>query len=167
MLTKAVLFLPQFIVVLAFPTMAQQAQDRRTHLLPLALIAVIGLVTTAGTAVLDDLAVTFVGGSDYAELTPYIWSFALLGMVLAMTQLLVYALVAQQHRASTARIWVAVAAVVAVALWADDARDLVTAVTLVDLVLLLTLVVTVLRPGKEPAVSAAATERTEPDEAPR
>jgi O-antigen/teichoic acid export membrane protein len=139
-LTKAVLFLPQFVVVLAFPTMAARSHQRRTHLLPLALVAVIGVVTTLGTAVLDDVAVTFVGGSQYAEITPYIWAFAVLGTILAMIQLLVYALVAKQDRTSTLGIWIASLAVVGVALLAPGAGALIASVVAVDGVLLLVLV---------------------------
>ena len=67
-LTKAVLFLPQFVVVIVFPSMARSGTARRMNLVALALVAAIGLVIVLGVALLSDLAVTFVGGPAYADL---------------------------------------------------------------------------------------------------
>ena len=46
-LTKAVLFLPQFVVVIAFPSMSTSSERRRALTLSLSLVAVLGALTTA------------------------------------------------------------------------------------------------------------------------
>ena len=63
-LTKAVLFLPQFVVVIAFPSMSTIAERRRALTGSLGLIAAVGAVATAGAVVLPDLALIFVGGDE-------------------------------------------------------------------------------------------------------
>jgi O-antigen/teichoic acid export membrane protein len=142
-LTKAVLFLPQFVVVIAFPSMASSSSaTHRMYLRGLAAVATIGLAATLGAAVLKDLAVTFVGGEAYREVEPNIWLFATLGTLLALVQLMVYEVVARQHRASVLIIWLGLAAVGCVAPFVDTGAELVRAVALVDLGVLLTLVLT-------------------------
>ena len=67
-LSKAVLFLPQFVVVIAFPSMSRRDAGREKHLVSLGAVLAIGAVTVAGVAALSGLAVVFVGGPEYAEL---------------------------------------------------------------------------------------------------
>lgn len=145
-LTKAVLFLPQFVVVIAFPAMA--AAGSRTYLRGLAAVAVIGATATLGAVVLSSLAVTFVGGSEYADVEPDIWAFATLGTLLALIQVMVYEVVARQHRASIMIVWGGLVAVAAGSLFVDRGHDLVRMVALIDLAVLLVLVlVATLRPA--------------------
>ncbi len=157
-LSKAVLFLPQFVVVIAFPSMASSKERHGMYLKGLALVALIGLVASIGAAVLSNLAITFVGGPAYSEIEPLIGLFAVLGTILAMVQLMVYEVVARQHRASIFVIWAGLAAVASTALWVETERDLLFSVTAIDLAVLLTLVVTALvyRGGEaaEPAETA-------------
>ena len=94
-LTKAVLFLPQFVVVLAFPAMSSASERRQALTRSLALVGVLGVVATAGAWLLSGLALVFVGGQEYAEIQSRLWLFAVLGTVLAMLQLLVYSVLAQ------------------------------------------------------------------------
>ena len=96
-LTKAVLFLPQFVVVIVFPAMSGAQSARRLNLAALGVVLAIGAATVAGTALLPDLAVAFVGGPEYAEIRDLLWLFAALGTVLAMLQLMVYNVVARQR----------------------------------------------------------------------
>jgi O-antigen/teichoic acid export membrane protein len=143
-LAKAVLFLPQFVIVLAFPRMAQP-DDRRTYLPGLALIAVIGLVATLGAVLLSGLAVVFIGGEQYAAIRPQIGWFALLGTVLAMLQLMVYEVVARQRSRAVWLLWVGLVAVAATSAYVADERALVLSVVAIDTVLLVVLLLGSLR----------------------
>jgi O-antigen/teichoic acid export membrane protein len=114
-LAKAVLFLPQFVVVLAFPSMSQQGGGRRMQLLSLGMVLAIGAATVLGTAVLSGLAVTFIGGPEYGDLQGRLWLFAALGTLLAMLQLMVYNVVARQHQRTVYVVWAAMLGLVAAA----------------------------------------------------
>ncbi len=65
-LTKAALFLPQFVSIVAFPRLARARADRARRLATLA-VAVVGACATAATAALSGLALVLVGGDQYAE----------------------------------------------------------------------------------------------------
>lgn len=156
-LTKAVLFLPQFVVVIAFPAMASSAGKHRMYLRGLAAVAVIGAAATLGAVVLSSLAVTFVGGSAYREVEPDIWAFATLGTLLALIQLMVYEVVARQHRASALIVWAGLLAVGVGGTLVDEGHQLVRVVGAIDLGVLVALVLTAtfhpaLRSREEPAL---------------
>ena len=105
-LTKAVLFLPQFVVVIAFPSMSRAGDDRRAHLVSLALVLGIGAGRRrSGSRVLSTLAVVFVGGSEYADLQGRLWGFAVLGTLLSLIQVMVYEVVARQHQRMVLVVW--------------------------------------------------------------
>jgi O-antigen/teichoic acid export membrane protein len=135
-LTKAVLFLPQFVVVIAFPSMATQSGRRRALTGSLALIAALGVVVTLGAFVLSDLALVFVGGDSYDELASELWVFAILGTLLAMLQLLVYSVLARQGQRSVYLVWAALAAIVVAGLASSTLRGLLTVVITTDALLL-------------------------------
>jgi hypothetical protein len=92
----------------------------------LGLILAMGLVAVGLTASAPSLAVLFIGGAEYAELEGYIWAFALLGTLLAMTQLLVYAVVARQHVAAVFVLWGGLVAVLAVSPVIESVHALLT-----------------------------------------
>jgi O-antigen/teichoic acid export membrane protein len=138
-LTKAVLFLPQFVVVIAFPSMASTQSARRLNLMALGLVLAIGLATVAGVALLPDLAVMFVGGPEYAELRDILWVFAVLGTLLAMLQLMVYNVVARQRQRAVFAIWAALAALLGLGALTSTVRELLLTVLAVDAVLFATL----------------------------
>jgi O-antigen/teichoic acid export membrane protein len=149
-LTKAVLFLPQFVVVIAFPSMSTSTERRRALTMSLSLVAVLGAVTTAGAALLPDLSLIFVGGENYDEIASHLWIFAILGTVLSMLQLLVYSVLARQGQRSAYLVWAAFVAVVTLGLAADSLRGLLTVVIVVDALLLaalLTISLYVTRPS--------------------
>ncbi len=115
-LTKACLFLPQFVIVVAFPTIAEQ-QDADRHssewLKPLALVGLLGAGVTLGVLGLPALAVEFVGGTAYRPLSAYLWLFAAEGTLFALLQVVVYRQIAR-HAASVAWwLWSATLALVA------------------------------------------------------
>jgi O-antigen/teichoic acid export membrane protein len=138
-LTKAVLFLPQFVVVIAFPSMSRRDSDRRTHLVGLGLVLAIGAVTVAGVATLSGLALVFIGGPEYAALQGRLWMFAVLGTVLAMLQLMVYDVVARQHQRMVFVVWAALVVLACVAPFVGSVDALLGVVVTVDVVLLLVL----------------------------
>ncbi len=163
-LSKAVLFLPQFVVVIAFPSMASSKERHGMYLKGLTLVAAIGVVASVGAALLSKLAITFVGGPAYSEIEPLIGIFAVLGTILAMVQLMVYEVVARQHRASIVVIWVGLAVVAATSFWVSTERELLLSVTLIDLGVLITLVITALL--HDAGVSAERAATAAPDAAP-
>jgi O-antigen/teichoic acid export membrane protein len=135
-LTKAVLFLPQFVVVLAFPAMATAGESATALRRSLAAVAAIGVLATGGAWLFSGLALVFVGGSQYDEIADSLWLFAVLGTILAMLQLLVYAMLARQGRRSVYLVWAALVALVAAGAGASSPEALLLTVILVDGLLL-------------------------------
>lgn len=138
-LAKAVLFLPQFVVVLVFPSMSADTGRRGVQVKALALILAMGLAAVAVAAVAAPLTVAFVGGSQYAELQSDVWAFAALGTLLAMAQLLVYAVVARQHAAAVFVLWGGLATVLALTPVIDSVTTLLTVMVCVLLAVLVAL----------------------------
>lgn len=154
-LAKAVLFLPQFVVVLAFPSMA--SSGGRTYLKGLAGVGLVGVTGVAGAAVLSGLALVFVGGAEYGEVEPDLWMFAVLGTLMAMLQVMVYEVVARQHGRSVYVLWAGLAAVVGFSRLVDGPGELVRAVAATHAVVLLVLLaVAVRRPGPPLELPSAA-----------
>ena len=149
-LAKAVLFFPQFVVVLVFPSMSADTRRRGVQAKALGLILAMGAVAVAGAALLSDVAVLFVGGAEYAELRSGIWVFAVLGTLLAMTQLQVYAVVARQQAAAVPVLWSGLVAVLAFAPVIDSVEALLTVVLGVLVCVLLGLALVGRRSGAAP-----------------
>lgn len=137
---RAVLFLPQFVVVIAFPAMSEEENRARALTRSLALVALLGAACTAATAALPGLALVFAGGGAYDEVRPLLWVFALLGTVMAMLHLLVYSVLARQGRLSFVLVWIALAAMVVIGLGASTVSGLLAVVLGVQAVLLVALV---------------------------
>jgi O-antigen/teichoic acid export membrane protein len=108
-LAKAVLFLPQFVVVVAFPSMSSKGASHRTLVLAVALTLALGACVVGCVAVLHSLALTFVGGHGYAQISGDLWKFAVVGTLLAVNQLLVYSALARQQRRAIVMIWTTLA----------------------------------------------------------
>jgi O-antigen/teichoic acid export membrane protein len=123
-LAKACLFLPTFVLVVAFPAMASE-RGRRVFLAPLLAVIGLGLVVVAVVAVLPHLAVSFAGGNEYADLAHVAWLFALEGTIFAALQILVYdAIAGQAHSAFL--LWLGAIVLVVVAVpFVDSVRVLV------------------------------------------
>ncbi|WP_203335644.1 lipopolysaccharide biosynthesis protein [Nocardioides limicola] len=129
-LSKAVLFLPQFVVVIVFPALAS-AQTGRVHLKSQMVIAGAGGAVMAASWLLSGLAVQFIGGAQYAAVRDWLWLFALTGTLLAMLQLAVHASVARQRRRSAPLSWAGVVGLVLLGWWAEDGRALVLTVAVI------------------------------------
>ena len=152
-LVKAVLFLPQFVVVLAFPSMSNAAAARATLFKALVIVVLLGGMTSAGAAVLSELAVVFVGGDEYASIQGELWLFAGLGTVLSMVQLLIYSVLARQARRAVLLVYAALLAVVGVGQLAGSVNELMLLVLSVDLVLLVALLAVALVHSQRAAAS--------------
>lgn len=157
-LTKAVLFLPQFVVVVAFPNMADSRQRRRALRLSLGVVAGLGTIGVAATFALSQVALIFVGGDQYAVIEDRLWQFAILGTLLSMIQLLVYALIAQRGGRATWLLWAALVVIVVGAQFTASISTLLLLVIVVDTVLLVALLV--------PVVLVAEKSSPEAEEAP-
>lgn len=150
-LAKAMLFLPQFVIVVAFPSLATPDERRRALGRSLGLVLVLGTAGTTAVWLLSDWAMVFVGGSEFAEIEGRLWLFALLGTVLSMIQLLVYAVLARRGRRTAWFVWLALVVLVGLGLAQSSLLGLVTTVLLVDVALLAVLLfVTAVR---RPAIS--------------
>ncbi|RNM16023.1 polysaccharide biosynthesis protein [Nocardioides pocheonensis] len=134
-LTKAVLFLPQFVIIVAFPSMS--TADERRHALTRSLLVVggLGVCATLGALVLRNVALVFVGGDDYREIASTLWVFAILGTALSMLQLLVYSVLARQGKRSVYLVWAAFLVLVGVGYFVSTLHQLITLVVTTDLVL--------------------------------
>ena len=158
-LTKAVLFLPQFVVIIAFPSMASVGERRTALIRSLVVVAGLGVFATAAAWLLPHLAMIFVGGAEYAEIEPRLWLFAMLGTLLSMLQLLVYSVLARQGQRSVYSVWLALVVMVVAGLQTSTLTGLLTVVLATDatlLVLLLAASLTILRrpaPVPEPVSS--------------
>jgi O-antigen/teichoic acid export membrane protein len=155
-MAKVMLFLPQFVVIVAFPDMASPASRRRALVRSLLLVAALGVVMVVAARVLSGLAMVFVGGAEFGEVEDLLWVFAVLGTLLAMLQLQVYAVLARQGRRTVVLVWAALAVVVVLGLRTDSVIGLVSVVVTVDAVLLSVLTVASLRLAREPEPEPAA-----------
>ncbi|MGH3332590.1 MAG: lipopolysaccharide biosynthesis protein [Nocardioidaceae bacterium] len=144
-LAKAVLFLPQFVLVIAFPSMSEANASRNTHLKGLGLLLAIGALATGGAWLLSGLAVAFVGGGAYSELQPVIWAFAAVGTLLVMLQLMIYNIVALQKQREVFAVWAALLVLVSLAPLVGSMEFLLACVLTVDACLLVLLVALSLR----------------------
>ena len=138
-LTKAMLFLPQFVVVVAFPSMSTAHERRQALIRGLTLILVLGAAGVLACALLPQLALVFIGGSEYAEVQDQLWLFAVLGTVLSLLQLLIYSVLARQGTKSVYLVWFALVVLLVVGLNTSTVLELLVVVTAVDTVLFLTL----------------------------
>lgn len=113
-LTKSTLFLPQFVSVVFFPSLARDS-SHRTRLRAVGLVAVLGLAVVAGTALLPQLALILVGGDQYEEISGDLWLFAVSGTFLAIVYLLVFDALARRENGVAVLVWLASAVVFCVA----------------------------------------------------
>jgi O-antigen/teichoic acid export membrane protein len=139
-MTKAMLFLPQFVVVVAFPAMSTPAQRRLALTRSMLTVTALGAIGAVAAWLLDDPLMVFVGGHRFHEIRDRLWVFAVLGSVLSMLQLLVYAVLARQGRRSIYLVWAALVTLVALGLTTNTLVGLVTVVLTVDIALLVVLI---------------------------
>jgi O-antigen/teichoic acid export membrane protein len=103
---KACLFLPQFVIVIVFPSLANSPGDTLRLRRAIQAVAALGVCCVLGALLLPDLVVAVVGGKEnYAALGSFAWLFALAGSAYAVLQLVVYAAIAQQEKRAALLIW--------------------------------------------------------------
>jgi O-antigen/teichoic acid export membrane protein len=156
-LTKAVLFLPQFVVIVSYPTFTSTSHRRRALGISLGTTAALGLCATLAASVLPSLALVFVGGDAFSDIQPHLWYFAVAGTALAMLQLLLFSELARQGHSATWFIWGALVLLCVTApLTADTVTELVLLVVTIDVALCLTLVTMALRHSPRDATEEVA-----------
>ncbi|WP_312855848.1 lipopolysaccharide biosynthesis protein [Nocardioides stalactiti] len=138
--TKAVLFLPQFAVVILFPSMSTAGESRAAVLRGLAFLTGLGAACVGGTYLLSSLALVFIGGDEYGEVQDKLWLFAVLGGLLSVLQLLVYAGLAKRGRWTKYLVSVGVLALVGGGSLAATVTELAVTVAVVDVVVVALLV---------------------------
>lgn len=139
--TKAVLFLPQFAVVILFPSMSTDGESRSAVLRGLVFLLGLGAVGAVATYLLSDLALVFIGGQDYAGVQDRLWLFAVLGALLSVLQLLVYAGLARRGRATKYLVGTGVVVLLAAGAAAQSVEGLALTVAAVDATLVVLLLV--------------------------
>jgi O-antigen/teichoic acid export membrane protein len=138
--SRAVMFLPQFVVVVAFPSMSTGRNPARALAASMLLVGGLGGACVLVTALFPDFVLVFAGGQEYEEVSGLLWVFALLGTCMALLQLLVYSVLARQGKGSMALVWVAFGVVVAMAAtMVSTVGELLAVVLTVELVLLVVL----------------------------
>ncbi|GAA1930697.1 lipopolysaccharide biosynthesis protein [Nocardioides hwasunensis] len=154
---RAVMFLPQFVVVVAFPSMATEHGRGKALAQSVGAVTALGVVCTAATAALPQLALIFAGGGEYDEVADLLWLFALLGTTMAVLQLLVYSVLARQGTLSIALVWVALVVMVGIASsMVSTVAGLLTVVLTVEVVLLAVLLaISVVMLRRAPSARAA------------
>lgn len=143
--TKAVLFLPQFVVVVLFPSMSNDTSRRAALVHGLLVMAGTGVACTIGAYALSPVALLFVGGADYAEVESLLWLFAFLGILLATLQFLVYFALGRQSHRSTYLIWCGVVSITVVGLNLDGLAPLAYCVVAIDTIMVAVLATLALR----------------------
>lgn len=143
-MTKVVLFLPQFIVVLAFPSMGAEESRRDSLVKSLGAVAVLSVLVAAAAKVLSSLAMVFVGGASYHVIESRLWVFAVLGGLLAMVQILVYGVIARQAKRSIFVLWAGLAALFVIGRLMNTFDTLLLAVLVIDAVVFVVLLVSTL-----------------------
>src|SRR5262249_44205749 len=139
-LAKAVLFLPQFVTVVAFPSMASGNRPR-TFAAAVGAVVILGALATLATALLPGLALVFVGRSAYDRISSRLWIFAVLGTILACLMMVVYGLLARGGQRSVYLTWLGLVAIVGLGLTVSSISGLLTVVISVDTVLVVVLLV--------------------------
>ena len=114
LVARAVFFLPQAVLVAAFPRMVAGARNaqRQTVLA----VAALGLIATGVVAAAPRLIVLFMSGEQYLPVTDEVWLFALAGAGFGVVQVLLYARMAHHDRRATILLWGGVALLVGLGL---------------------------------------------------
>ncbi|WP_210648953.1 lipopolysaccharide biosynthesis protein [Nocardioides sp. SYSU D00065] len=136
LVTRAVLFLPQFVVVVAFPSMSAEGGGGRALVRSVLAVTGLGVLCTAATAALPGLALVFAGGAAYAGIRDVLWLFALLGTATGVVQVLVYSALARPGARSVHLVWAALVAMVLLATTVGSVAGMLAVVLLVDTTLL-------------------------------
>lgn len=109
LVAKIMLYLPQFVVIVMFPSLATAHQRRRAVIRGTSAILALGAACTVGVLLLAGVAADLLDSEKLAAVEDDLWLFAVLGTLLSITQLLVYATLARQGRRSIHLVWATLA----------------------------------------------------------
>ncbi|MFC7359519.1 lipopolysaccharide biosynthesis protein [Nocardioides astragali] len=107
LVAKIMLYLPQFVVIVMFPSLATAHQRRRAVVVGTTAILGLGAVCTLGVLLVAGTAADALHSEKMQAVEGHLWLFAVLGTLLSVTQLLVYATLARQGRRSIHLVWAA------------------------------------------------------------
>ena len=107
LITRAVQFAPQFVVISAFAALTDAARSRKVLTVAGTKVAAIGLAAVAALAVVGPWLVPAVLGADFERVGRIAWLFALAGTLLALNQLLVAQRVARHDESIAWGVWAA------------------------------------------------------------
>lgn len=119
LVSRAVFFLPQAILVAAFPRMVAQGRGR-AQLQATAAVAGLGLLAVLVTATVPGLVLGVIAGSAYVEVTSSLWIFALAGAGFGVVQVLLYARLARHDRKAAILMWGGTAVMIALGVTVGD-----------------------------------------------
>lgn len=145
LVAKIMVYLPQFVVIVMFPSLATAHERRRAVVRGTGAILALGTACTLGVAVLAGFAADLLHSEKLAAVAGHLWLFAVLGTLLSVIQLLVYATLARQGRSSIALVWLALVVCVAVGSTTSTPTGLLTVMISTSAVLTGLLVVASLR----------------------
>lgn len=103
--TRAVLWLPQSMILLLFASLAQTEHHRAAARRATATVVLLGGLCVLATAALGELVITVIGGHRYRGLAGSAWLYAMLGALLAVLQLFLLYGLAQQRARRAAALW--------------------------------------------------------------
>lgn len=106
-LTKAALMAPSFVGVLLYPRFATD-ETAASLRLGVTVVAAVGFVATAATALVPQVALILAGGRQYAEIAQHLWLFTLVGSVWSIVQVLVLDSLARRRSGVAILTWFAV-----------------------------------------------------------
>jgi O-antigen/teichoic acid export membrane protein len=110
LVTKAALWLPYAVTMIALPRLAVAAHRRATLRLSVLVLAGLGLAEVAGVLLLGAVLFPIAVGAEYRPVTGWLWLFATEGALFAIAQLVVMSRIAATDRLVAALLWVAVLA---------------------------------------------------------
>jgi O-antigen/teichoic acid export membrane protein len=114
LVARAVFFLPQAVLIAAFPRMVAGARNAQRQ--AVIAVAALGLLATGVVALAPRLIVGIMSGREFLEVADEIWIFALAGAGFGVVQVLLYARMAHHDRRATLLLWAGVSALVTLGL---------------------------------------------------
>jgi O-antigen/teichoic acid export membrane protein len=147
LITRAVQFAPQFVVLSVFAALTDARTTRRVLATAAAKMLLIGLSASVVLVVAGPTLVPLVFGDAFSYIGKVAWLFALLGTLLAVNQLLVAQRVARHDEVVSGVVWLGAAVLCGGVLlwWGGSVLQVVVAGLVVNLLLSLALMVRCLR----------------------
>lgn len=136
-ITKVAFWLPQFVPLVAYARLSRHEHRAVALRLSLLTVAVLGALAVGVAGVAPEAVLRVVAGPRYLEIAPILWLFALLGALMAVAQVTVYAALARRDRPTTVLVWAALLGLVAGTAASTTITQVVSRASLVALLLVL------------------------------